>query len=123
MAEYVSRYFRDKRELTRDEWLKMFDEDMKIAAEKSAYAGFCGSVLADRSNGRPCRLNNHVYTQREDVEYESASEVINHMLAYDHDALVEAIEKLPKETQRMIVLNIERVKHVDGKFVVEDVRW
>lgn len=123
MAEYINRYFRDNKELPLEEWLELFNEDMKIAADKSEYAGFCGSVITDRSNGRPCRLNNHIYTQREDVKYESAVEVIDHMLAYDTDALVKAIEKLPDGAQQILVLNIERVKKIDDKFVVEDVKW
>ena len=123
MAKYINRYFRDKKELPCDKWLRLFNEDMAIEADKSANAGFCGAVITDRSNGRPCHLNNHVYTQREDDEYDSASDVIGHMLAYDIHALVNAIEKLPDDIQQILVLNIENVKKVDDKFVVEDVQW
>lgn len=123
MANYLSRYFKDGVEIGFDDWSRDFSNDLNDQELRDPMRTNRGSIYTDRSNGRPCHINGHVYTQREDVEYESAAEVIDHMLTYDTDALIKAIEKLPEDIKQMLVLNIERVKKSDDGFVVEDVKW
>ncbi len=123
MANYMSRYFKDGVEMGFDDWSKSFSNDLNDQELRDPEHTYRSAIYTDRSNGRPCHINGHVYTQREDVEYESAAEVIDHMLAYDTDALIKAIEKLPVEIQQMLVLNIEQVRKSDEGFVVEDVQW
>lgn len=123
MANYINRYFKDGVEILFDDWSRDFSNDLNDQELRDPIHTYRGAIYTDRANGRPCQINGHTYTQRADVEYESASEVIDHMLSYDTEALVKAIEKLPDDIQKMLVLNIERVKRVDDRFVVEDVKW
>lgn len=123
MANYFSRYFKDGVEMGFDDWSRDFSNDLNDQELRDPMHTNRGSIYTDRGNGRPCHINGHVYTQREDVEYESAAEVVDHMLSYDAEALVRAIEKLPDDIQQMLVLNIERVKKTDDGFLVEDVKW
>ena len=123
MANYLNRYFKDGVEMGFDDWSREFSNDLNDQELRDPEHTYRGAIYTDRANGKPCEINGHVYTQREDVEYDSAAEVIDHMLTYDHEALVQAIEKLPYDIQQMLVLNIDRVKKTDDGFIVEDIRW
>ena len=123
MANYINRYFKDGVEMLFDDWSKDFSNDLNYQELKDPEHTYRSAIYTDRSNGKPCKINGHVYTQQENVEYDDADEVVDHMLAYDTEALVRAIEKLPDDIKQMLILNIERVKKIDDKFVVKNVKW
>ena len=110
MANYFSRYFKDGVEMSFDDWSRDFSNDLNDQELRDPMHTYRSAIYTDRANGKPCDINGHTYTQREDVEYENAAEVIDHMLSYDTDALVKAIEKLPVDIQEVLALNIKRVK-------------
>ena len=123
MANYLNRYFKDGAEIGFDDWSRDFSNDLNDQELRDPMHTNRGSIYIDRANGRPCNINGHVYTQREDVEYNSAAEVIDHMMSYDIEAISRAIENLPANIQEMLVLNIERVNKTDDGFLVKDVKW
>ena len=123
MANYFSRYFKDGVEMSFDDWSRDFSNDLNDQELRDPMHTYRSAIYTDRANGKTCDINGHTYTQREDVEYENAAEVIDHMLSYDTDALVKAIEKLPVDIQEILVLNIKRVKKTNDGFIVEDVKW
>ena len=123
MTNYINRYFKDGVEMYFDNWSRDFGNDLNDQELRDPEHTYRSAIYTDRANGRPCQINGHTYTQRSDVEYDNATEVIDHILSYDTDALIKAIEKLPVGIQQMLVLNIERVRRSDDGFVVEDVKW
>ena len=123
MANYLSRYFKDGVEMGFDDWNKNFSNDLNDQELRDPEHTYRGAIYTDRSNGKPCHINGHIYTQQEDVEYEKPIEVIDYILAYDTEILIKAIEKLPENIQETLILNIERVKKTDEGFLVEDIKW
>lgn len=123
MANYLNRYFKDGVEMLFDDWSRDFANNLNDQELRDSAHTYRSAIYTDRANGKPCQINGHVYAQQQDVEYENAVDVINHMLTYDTEALVKAIEKLSDDIQQMLVLNIERVKKTDNGFLVEDVAW
>lgn len=123
MANYINRYFKDGVEMCFDDWSRDFCNDLNDQELRDPEHTYRSAIYTDRSNGKPCNINGHLYTQRTDVEYESAAEVINHMLTYNENALVEALEKLPEDIKKTLVSSINGVEINDDKFVAIDCKW
>ena len=120
MVEYIHRYFRDGVEMPREMWWQYLNEDI-VAEEKSRITGdfFKSAIYSDISNGRAITLNGHEYTQRNDEECDSATELLSRMLLHSKmDSILDAVEKLPEDIAEKLVGYIEGVTMIDEKFVI-----
>jgi hypothetical protein len=120
MDNIIRRYYRDDKELSYEEWIKLFKEDLEKEAEGYTW-DIRGAVWTDYGNGRDQDLNGHEYKARTDEVYDTAKELLESMI-FDgkHSELIDAIESFTEAEAEMFVKYIDRVKKNNGMFILED---
>ena len=76
---YITTHFRNGKELSFDEWKRMFNEDLD-KENKSLGWDISGAVYSDLGNGRDIELNGHFYQRRTNILYDSAKELFDDLM-------------------------------------------
>lgn len=117
---YVTRYYRDGRELSQKEWEELFQLDLDEENKESTW-DIVGAVMTDYSEGRDCCLNGHEYASRTDEIYSDAKELIADMINEGQSyELLNALSELPEEEAARFVRHISCVEVAEGKYILKD---
>lgn len=120
MEKYITTYFRDNKELSHDEWSKMFKEDLRKENESSNW-DISGAVYADLGNGRDIELNGHYYESRTDALYDSAKELFDDLMYDGHqDVILDVLNEMTEEEIFKIISKMKCVKAKDNKLLLKD---
>lgn len=119
MTDYISISLRDGVELPRSEWSKFLNED--IDAENATKSwNIRGTVMTDIGNGRDIEINGHLYQQRNHVLYDSAKELLNEVILYNPNDILNILERMPEETIAEIIMKLDNVEKKDEKYLLKD---
>lgn len=119
MIEYINIYLRDEKELPFKEWNNKLNEDIEIENSKRIW-NISHSINSDLANGREIYVNEHSYVQKTNLLYDSAFEVFEAIADEDPYAIIDIIKNMSGEKIENIILQIDRIKKVDNKFLVEE---
>ena len=110
--DYIITHFKDEKELSYEEWDKMFKEDLDKENESLTW-NISHAVYSDLSNGRDIDLNGHYYQRRMDTLYDTAKELFDDlMLDGKYDVVLDILKEM---TEEEIFNIVSRIKYVNVK--------
>lgn len=121
----IDTYFRDGKELSGEEWIKMLKQDSEIEQQSRSWDVF-GVLLSDIDKGRDVEVNGHYYEQRTDFLYETAKELFEDLLFEGHhDVIIDALERVTEEELFNV---LSKSKYIDIKvnkklLLKDEKRW
>lgn len=121
--DYITTYFRDEKQVSKEEWNKMLEEDIEKENEHSTW-DISGVICTDIGEGRDVQVNGHDYSSRTDYIYDTAKELIEDMILDGRSCeLIEAITAFSEEEARAFIKHIDGVKTNEQKFILEDAEY
>lgn len=116
--EFININLRDEKELPFKEWNDHLKQDIEIENSKTTW-NITPSINTDLSNGRTVNVNGHSYSQKTNIEYDSAYELYEDFVYEDPWTIIDIIKNLPDEEIENIILKIDRVEKVNKKFLLK----
>lgn len=118
--DYITTYYRDDKEISVEEFKKLFKEDLKKANESLRW-DISGAVYSDWSEGRDVELNGHEYKCRTIEIYDSAKELFDDfMFEGYYDMLFDVLKEMSEAEIFTIVSKMKCVDVKDGKLLLKD---
>ena len=118
--KYITTYLRDDKELSVEEWKKMFKEDLDKENESLTW-DISGAVYSDLANGRDMDLNGHYYERKTDRLYDSAKELFEDLIDDGHyDVIFDVLKEMSEKEIFYIVSKIQCVNITDNKLLLKD---
>lgn len=118
--DYITTHFRDGKELSFEEWKKMFNEDLDKENESLTW-DISGAVYSDLANGRDIDLNGHYYERKTDKLYGSAKELFEDLMDDGHyDVIFDVLKEMSEKEIFNIVSKIHCVNIKDDKLLLKD---
>ena len=118
--KYIVTHLRDGKELSFEEWKKMFDEDLDKENESLTW-DISGAVYSDLGNGRDIDLNGHYYERKTDKLYDSAKELFEDLMDDGHyHVIFDVLKEMSEEEIFNIVSKMQCVDVKDSKCLLKD---
>lgn len=118
--DYITTYYRDDKEISFEEFKKIFEEDLEKENETLTW-DISGAVYSDWGNGRDVTLNGHEYKCRTVRLYNSAKELFDDfMLVGDYDILLDVLKEMSENEIFNIASKMNCVNVQDGKLMLKD---
>ena len=118
--DYITTHFRDRKELSFEEWSKMIDEDLDKENESLGW-NISGAVYSDLGNGRDIELNGHYYQRRTNILYDSAKELFDDLMSDgQYDVILDVLKKMTEKEIYNIVSKMKCVNVKDNKLLLKD---
>lgn len=118
--KYITTYLRDGKELSHEEWKKMFDEDLDKENESLTW-DISGAVYSDLANGRDISLNEHYYERKTDRLYDSAKELFEDLMDDgQYDVIFDVLKEMSEKEIFNIVSKMQCVNIKDDKLLLKD---
>ena len=118
--KYITTYLRDGKELSVEEWKKMFEEDLDKENESLTW-DISGAVYSDLANGRDMDLNGHYYERKTDRLYDSAKELFEDLIDDGHyDVIFDVLKEMSEKEIFYIVSKMQCVNITDNKLLLKD---
>lgn len=119
MTDYITIHLRDGKEISRDEWNKLFKKDLDIENEKSTW-NIIQTVYADLGNGRDMDLNGHLYQRKTNVLYDNAKELLEDLIMEDGACVVlDMLREMPETELFNLLSKVDRIDKHDGKLLLK----
>lgn len=116
----ITTYYRDDKEMSFEEFEKIFDEDLEKENESLGW-DIKGAVYSDWGNGRDVELNGHEYKCRTVEIYDSAKELFDDfMFEGYYDMLFDVLKEMSETEIFNIVSKLKCVDVKDGKLMLKD---
>lgn len=117
---YITTHFRNGKELSFDEWKRMFNEDLD-KENKSLGWDISGAVYSDLGNGRDIELNGHFYQRRTNILYDSAKELFDDLMCDgEYEVIFDVLKEMTEEEIFNIVSKIKCVNIQEDKLLLKD---
>ena len=120
MIEYVNVYIKDEVELSFKEWNDNLNKDIEIENSQRTW-NIRPAINTDLANGRTVNVNGHDYSQKTNLIYDSAFDVFEAIADEDPYTIIDIIKNMSDETIENILLQIDKVKKIDNKFLCEEI--
>lgn len=119
MTDYITVYLRDGKEIGRDKWKQLFDEDLNIENEKHTW-DIIQTVYTDLGNGRDMDLNGHLYQMETNVLYDNAKELLEDLIMEDGACMVLDVLREMSEVELLNLLSkADRIVKHDEKLLLK----
>ena len=117
---YITTHFRDGKELSFDEWKRIFNEDLD-KENKSLGWDISGAVYSDLGNGRDIILNGHSYQRRTNILYDSAKELFDDLMwDGEYEVIFDVLKEMTEKEIFNIVSKIKCVNIQEDKLLLKD---
>ena len=118
--DYITTYYRDDKEISFEEFKKIFKEDLEKENETLGW-DISGAVYSDWGNGRDVTLNKHEYKCRTVSLYNSAKELFDDFMSEGYyDILFDVLKEMSEDEIFNIVSKMKCVNVQDGKLMLKD---
>lgn len=118
--DYITTYYRDDKEMSVEDFKKIFKEDLKKENESLEW-DISGAVYSDWGEGRDIEINGHEYKSRTIEIYDSAKELFDDfMFEGYYDMLFDVLKEMSETEIFNIVSKMKCVDVKDGRLMLKD---
>ena len=120
IMNYINTYFRDGKSVSYEEWNKMLKEDIEKENKYSSW-NVSDAIHSDIGNGRDVEANDHDYSSRTDILYDSAKELFEDLMCDgQYDVIFDVLKEMSEEEIFHIVSKMKCVNIKDNKLLLKD---